>query len=134
MRAMAREVAFRVIFASFFCEQEEGLKSALCKSENLTKDDIEYVDRVLSLVNNHRDEEEQIIEKLSLSFAAQRIYLVDKSILYVGIAEIMYMDDIPPQVSCNEAANLASKYSTEKSASYVSGILGEVINSYVHFD
>ena len=39
----------------------------------------------------------------------------------------MFIPDIPSAVSVNEAANIASKYSSEKSASFISGILSEVI-------
>lgn len=133
MRSLAREVAVQVVFATLFCEQNEGLKSALCKKENLKKEDVEYVDGVLAAVEEHRAEEEEIIDKISLSFAAQRVFPVDKSILYVAIAEILYLG-VPARVVCNEAANLASKYSTEKSASYVTGILSEVIKTYVQAD
>ena len=45
----------------------------------------------------------------------------------IALAEIMYFDGIPEAVSVNEAANIASKYSSEKSASFVSGILSEII-------
>ena len=37
------------------------------------------------------------------------------------------MEEIPSAVSVNEAANIASKYSSAKSASFVSGILAEII-------
>lgn len=134
MRGLAREVAFQVVFATLFCEQTEGLKNALCKREKLNADDISYVDRVLATVTEHREEEDKIIDNISDSFAVQRVFPVDKSILYIAIAEILYFDDIPAQVSCNEAANIASKYSTEKSASYVTGILSEVIRQNVHAD
>ncbi len=132
MRTKAREVAFQVLFAySFTGEIDGGLKNALCKNEKLGDKDIEYVDGVLSAVGEHKDEFEEIIDKLSLSFPSVRIYPADKSILFVALAEIKYMEDVPPAVSANEAANIASKYSSEKSASYISGILAEVIKRNV---
>lgn len=132
MRTKARETAFQVLFASSFTgEVDSGLKNALCKNEKLEIKDIEYVDSVLSIVDVHRSEFEEIIDKLSLSFPSVRIYPADKSILLVALAEIKHMDDIPPAVSANEAANIASKYSSEKSASYISGILSEVIKQNV---
>lgn len=132
MRAKAREVAFQVLFASSFNgEVDIGLKNALCKNEKLDENDIKYVDAVLSLVAEHKSGFEEIIDKYSISFPSVRIYPADKSILFVALAEIKYFDDIPPAVSANEAANIASKYSSGKSASYVSGILAEVIKQNV---
>lgn len=132
MRTKARETTFQVLFASSFTgEVDNGLKNALCKNEKLDKKDIEYVDGVLKIIGEHRNEFEEIIDKYSISFPSVRIYPADKSILLVALAEIKYFDDIPPAVSANEAANIASKYSSEKSASYVSGILAEVIKQSV---
>ena len=132
MRTKARETAFQVLFASSFNKGiDNGLKNALCKNEKLDNKDIEYVDCVLKLVGDNMSGFEEIIDKLSLSFPSVRIYPADKSILLIALAEIKYMDDIPPAVSANEAANIASKYSSEKSASYVTGILSEVIKQNV---
>lgn len=126
MRTKAREVAFQVVFASRFGEVENGLKNALYKKENLTKDDIQYCDRVLLLVEEHEKEFAQIIDERSVAFPETRLFPADKSVLLVALAEIIHMADIPYAVSINEAANIASKYSSEKSASFVSGILSEV--------
>lgn len=126
MRVKAREVAFQIVFASRFGEVEKGLKSALYKKENLTEDDIKYCDNVLSLVFEHESEFTEIIDKRSLAFPESRLFPADKSILFIALAEILYMDDVPFAVSVNEAANIASKYSSEKSASFISGILSEV--------
>ena len=126
MRTKAREVAFQVVFASRFGEVENGLKNALYKKENLTKDDIQYCDRVLLLVEEHEKEFAQIIDERSVAFPETRLFPADKSVLLVALAEIIHMADIPYAVAINEAANIASKYSSEKSASFVSGILSEV--------
>ncbi|MDE6667190.1 MAG: transcription antitermination factor NusB [Clostridia bacterium] len=126
MRTKAREVAFQIVFASRFGEVEKGLKSILYKKENLTEDDIEYSDKVLSLIAEHEEEFAEIIDNRSIAFPESRLFPADKSILYVALAEILHMPDIPHAVSVNEAANIASKYSSEKSASFISGILSEV--------
>ena len=124
MRAKAREVAFQIVFASRFGEAEKGLKTALYK--NLNKDDVEYCERVLSLVEEHETDFAQILDERSRAFPESRLFPADKSILLIALAEILHMDDIPFAVTLNEAANIASKYSSEKSASFISGILSEV--------
>lgn len=132
MRTKAREVVFQILFASSFTgEVDNGLKNALCKNEKLDENDLKYIDGILKSVGEHKSWFEEIIDKYSISFPSARIYPADKNILFVALAEIKYMDDIPPAVSANEAANIASKYSSEKSASYVSGILSEVIKQKI---
>ena len=48
--------------------------------------------------------------------------------MLIALAEIRYMDDIPPVVSVSEATAIARKYSTAKSADFVNGVLGGIIN------
>ncbi len=97
------------------------------KGETLDDDDKKYVARVIKIVREKEDEFIKLIDERSSVFPGWRLFPADKSILFVALAEILYMDDIPPAVSANEAANIASKYSSEKSASFVSGILSEII-------
>ncbi len=128
MRVTARETAFKVIFASNFTgEISRGTAKALYKAEKLTEDDIAYADKVLDLVEGHWNEYSAIIDRLSVSFPEVRIFPADRSIMLLALAEIYGFEDIPDVVSVSEAANIASKYSSEKSASFVSGILGEAI-------
>lgn len=128
MRTKAREVVFEVIFASRFSNEIDlNLKNVLSKKEKLTDDDVKYADTVISLVSEHEAEFGALIDSLSHSFPQSRLYPADLSILLIALAEIKYMEDIPAAVSVNEAANLASKFSSSKSASFISGILSEVI-------
>ena len=51
------------------------------------------------------------------------MYKVDLAILVVAVYEIKNEKEIPVAVSINEALNLAKKYSTEKSAGFINGVL-----------
>lgn len=127
MRVIARETAFKIIFASMFTgEIDFALARQAYKAENLSEDDIAYADRVLETVKEHGGEFSATLDKLSHAFPEARIFPADKSALYLALAEMNYFDDIPKAVSVNEAANIAAKYSSEKSASFVSGILAAV--------
>ena len=56
-----------------------------------------------------------------------RISKVDLSILRLAIFEILHMNEIPASVSINEAVELAKKYSSKESASFINGLLGKVL-------
>ena len=128
MRTAARESAFKIIFASRFDGGDtDELKRALIKAEKLTADDVGYLDRLLSILKEREGELLTLIDERSRSFPEARLFPADKSALLIALAEILYMDDVPAAVSANEAANIASKYSTPKSADFISGILAEVI-------
>lgn len=128
MRTAARESAFKIIFASRFTgEMESSLIPSLKKADKLDEDDCKYLDRVLDIVSSHEEEFLKIIDGCSRMFPESGLFPADKSVLLVALAEIKYMPDIPAVVSVNEAANISSKYSTAKSASFISGILSEII-------
>lgn len=128
MRTSARETAFKLIFASRFTgEFDDALKKSLIKSEKLNNDDCAYLERTLVIVREHESEFLNEMDRLSRDFPESRLFPADKSIMLIAFAEIKYMEDVPSVVSVNEAANIASKYSSEKSASFISGILSELI-------
>ncbi len=57
-----------------------------------------------------------------------RLAVIDKIVLRMGICELLYFDDIPPKVSINEAIEIAREFSTEKSDKFVNGVLDAVLD------
>ena len=53
----------------------------------------------------------------------------DKSILRLGVFEMMFMKDIPPKVSIDEAVELGKKYGNDDSGGFINGILDHIYNS-----
>ena len=130
MRNDAREFALNVIFAQQFnTDCLEQLKKKLYKQFHLEKqEDILFAEKLVEMVNTHYDELIVGIEDACHHYKENRINPTDKSILLIALAEIRYFDEIPPIVSVSEATGLAKKYSTEKSADFVNGVLSGVIN------
>ena len=129
MRSSAREAAFKIIFSQLFQENTEAaFKTRIYKGEKLGEEDTAFAARLVSLVEEHREELSKAITERIERFAENRIYKADRAIMLLGLAEMKYCDDVPPLVTVTEAADLARKYSTENSASFVNGVLGGVIN------
>ena len=53
---------------------------------------------------------------------------IDKDILRIAIAELLFIEGVPVKVVVDEALELAKKYSTDDSSSFINGILGKVID------
>lgn len=129
MRSDAREAAFKIIFASLFQEEtEKSFRAGIYRSAKLTEEETAFAERLVETVKKNRETLSAQIACRVERFAEQRIFPVDKAIMLVALAEISYFDDIPSVVSVSEAADLARKYSTEKSADFVNGVLGGIIN------
>ena len=67
------------------------------------------------------------IQKYSNGWDISRLVKMDKDILRIAITELLYVKGAPLKVVCDEAVELAKKYSTEDSSSFVNGILAKVI-------
>ena len=127
MRTIARETLFKIIFSSQFGNGvDETLKNSLYRINKLDENDREYCNKVLGIIAEHSNEFTALLDEHSISFPEKRIFPADRSIMLIALAEILYMDDIPDKVSLNEAANIASKYSSEKSASFITGVLSAI--------
>ena len=88
--------------------------------------EIDYINTVYRGVIKHFDELKEIVAKYARGFDIDRIYKLDLAALLLAIYEMKYMDDIPLGTSIAEAVELVKTYSTEKSYSFVNGILSSV--------
>lgn len=105
--------------------QEDSLKRGLFKG--LEESDFDFACQLLEVIDGHEEKILSVIDENITHFKEDRLYPVDRAILTIAVGEILYIDEIPAAVSANEAANLAEKYSTERSADLVSGVLSGVI-------
>ncbi len=127
-RKNAREIVFKLVYETTVCGEVNEFSVELA-TRAMDADDRSYFDKVFRGIIEKKDRLEEIIRKYAHSFDFSRLYKVDIAILFVAIYEILYADDIPYKVSANEAVELAKAYSTERSASYINGLLASVIKN-----
>lgn len=89
--------------------------------------DMSYVTRILKGIQEKKEEIDDRIKKCLINWKLNRISKVDLAILRICTYEFLYEDDIPQNVSVNEAIELAKRYSGDKSAAFINGILGKMI-------
>jgi N utilization substance protein B len=86
----------------------------------------EFVTRHAALYEDHKQQIDNDIIKHLKNWDFGRLAVIDRVILRMAIIELLYFEDIPPEVSINEAIELAKKYSTEKSDKFINGLLDAV--------
>ncbi len=128
-RKLAREYTYKLIFEFLFNLTPNTRTYGVFSNSDLDEADVMYMEKVYYGVVNSYPELKEIITEYSQGFAFERIYRTDLSALLISIYEMKYLKDIPPSVSISEAVNLVKKYSTEKSNSFVNGILSSVYKS-----
>ena len=129
-RIQARESCFKLMFEyEFLKEKNEVSLLSFLDSDDLTDDEKTYVkDEYEGLIG--RDKElENVIQKYLKGYTLNRIFKVDLVILKVAVYEMLFSKEkTPSKVIINEAVELAKKYSTDKSYSFVNGVLASVFD------
>ncbi len=72
---------------------------------------------------------DQVIAGISKDWHINRMAVVDKNIMRLALYEIFYCDDIPANVSVNEAVELGKVFGGGDSGRFINGILGRVLES-----
>ncbi len=132
MRKDAREVSFKLIFEYLFKnEKNMELQIELGKSPEfkINEDDLLMIDSTYEGVTSKIEELRNSIKKYAVGFTIERMYKADVALLVLAMYEIKYCDDIPYAVSVNEVLDLSKKYSSEKSTSFINGILANYIKN-----
>lgn len=138
-RREVREAALCMIFDYSFHSDDDGneqlelyLDNFQDKDEKNISEELrgdEYFTKVYFGVISNLSELDAIIEANSKKWSSKRISRVSRSIMRLALYEIKYMDDIPTQVSINEAVELAKKFDSDESYTFVNGILGAAVRS-----
>ena len=125
-RRSARENVFKLAYEFLETgERNDFTKELLCSGQD--EGDCEYVTSVYDALVENYEFLKKTVSGYSRDFAYDRIYKTDLAAILVATCELLYRDDVPDKVAVNEALELTHAYSTEKSSSFVNGILASVI-------
>ncbi|MCL2821328.1 MAG: transcription antitermination factor NusB [Oscillospiraceae bacterium] len=138
-RTTAREIAVRLCFAlsenpsdpnelltkTFDSEYYSSLQSedAIYKSRP-NKKQLEYITHLVTGIYEHSVELDGYIEKYAVGWKFGRISKTAAAIMKLAMFEVLYMPDIPDSAAINEAIELAKRYETPETVSFINGILG----------
>ncbi len=90
----------------------------------------DYTIEIMDYFQKNQKEVDEIIKKFAKNWDIDRLVKMDRDILRIAIVELLYIKDAPMKVVVDEALELAKKYSTDDSYSFVNGILAKVIVEY----
>jgi len=81
------------------------------------------VEEILLAIRNHRDSLDQALVAVTRNWRLDRLSRIDRCVLRIGAAEILYLSDVPPRVAIQEAVRLAERYGGNDSGRFVNGVL-----------
>lgn len=129
-RKQAREGTMKLLYQMELNEDfsEESLITYL-SNFTFDKSEEKYIlDAITNIKNNLEDIDKYIKDNIE-GWDIGRLAKVDLAVLRIAIYEILYRQDIPVQVSINEAIEIVKKYSLEDSFKFINGVLGGFVRS-----
>ena len=131
-RHLSRSIVLQTLFEwDFSDENKNNIKDVL--KRNLKEfapgfeDDV-FVFALLDQVFKKQKVIDEIIEKAAPEWPLDKISIIDRNILRIGLAELIFGNrkEVPPKVAINEAIELAKTFGGENSSKFVNGVLGAV--------
>lgn len=130
-RKRARIGAMQVLFAMDINNDFSTDKlEVFMENNNFQGDEVDYINRVVPDILDKLEVVDETIEKNLKGWTMARLAKVDRQILRVAVYEFLYKDDIPEEVSINEAVEIARLYSSEEAPKFINGILGTIYRSF----
>jgi len=131
-RRKAREYALQMLFQQEFAGGQSGMdftedhKPGKKANEQLKK----FARELVSGTLGHLEEIDEMVQEAAEHWKMDRMAAVDRNILRFAVYEIIYRADIPAAVTINEALEIAKKYSSLESASFINGLLDKI--AHIH--
>jgi N utilization substance protein B len=126
-RRIARELALKFLYQSEFNPDDlETQIAQFCERSGTQAEIIEFMRVLVEKVFAHAEEIDVLLNKFSDHWALERMSMVDRNILRLGICELAFTTATPPKVAINEAVEIAKKFGTEDSPDFINGILDKV--------
>lgn len=124
-RREARETVLQILYAYEYSQDHiEKIVEDVC--EPFSDQTMLFVKKLVSCAVEHREVLDDLIRSRTQNWDFDRIAIIDRLLLRIGICEFLYFEDIPPKVSINEVIEISKRYSTDKSSKFINGILDSV--------
>jgi transcription antitermination protein NusB len=126
-RRYARELAMQALFSmdmnsAFSAEMLGDYSRSFPPNKRVGP----YFQRLTEGVVQYKDHIDKVIERYSSNWKVRRMACVDRNILRLAVFELLYCGDIPAKVSINEAIDIAKKFGSSESGSFINGILDSI--------
>ena len=127
-RTKARECALKVLYQIEMTKDNyaDSLRKFWETEHEIEESVKEFTNQLVKGVRDNSKKIDETISKYATNWQIDRMAVVDRNILRIATYEILFLDEIPPKVSINEAVDIAKKYGDTDSGKFVNGILDKI--------
>ena len=127
-RTKAREYALKILYAIDITKGEpKGCCDAFWQDSDEANPEVKgFADSLVLGVSKNLELIDKTISSYATNWQLKRMAVVDRNVLRFATYELLFMADIPPKVSINEAIDIAKKYGDMDSGKFVNGVLDKI--------
>jgi len=131
-RRKSREMALQALYACDLAEHErpDDLIDYLAAESSCDAQCSRYSRDLLARTLAARDDIDRQIVRFAANWELKRMNAVDRNILRLAAAELLFFKNVPFKVVIDEAVELAKQYGTEESGKFVNGIIDSIRKSW----
>jgi transcription antitermination protein NusB len=120
-RRTARKQAFLNLYQSDI--NDSALDATIERWREYRGDLKPYALKLARGVEEEQEGLDAVLSDVSVGWPVHRMSVVDRAILRLALYEMLYVEDVPPDVAVNEAIELARGFSGEDAPAFVGGVL-----------
>lgn len=132
-RTQARECALKILYQIDMTDEPlEDVLHLFWEHYPAPPEVREFAETLVRGTRRYLSQIDQKLGQYTENWQLNRMAVVDRNILRFAAYELLYLDEIPPKVTINEAVNIAKKYSQEEAGKFVNGVLDKINHTEVH--
>lgn len=127
-RTKARECALKVLYQIDITKDDYNncLQDFWRNEKDVDNSIIEFANQLVRGTTENLQKIDKVIRDYATNWNIERMAVVDRNVLRLATYELLYLEDIPPKVSINEAVDIAKKYGDRDSGKFVNGVLDRI--------
>ena len=128
-RHLGRIVAMQTLYQWDFNGGKENAVETLernLQETALSQDEYDFPKKIIDGVLGKQKEIDKLIIKFAPEWPLDKITIIDRNVLRIGIYELKFVEEIPAKVAINEAIEIAKSFGGESSGKFINGVLGAI--------
>jgi len=127
-RRKSRELLLQMLFQSDLGKQpaEQVRRTFWAEQKDASAEVRDYVEDLFNVATERAAEIDQTIEEHAKNWRMERMAAVDRNVLRAAVAEFLGKPDVPKPVVINEAIEIARRYSSPESITFINGVLDSI--------
>jgi len=127
-RTKAREYALQILYAVDITKDDpkECIGRFWSGNDESSEEVKAFAGEIVLGVYDNIKKIDSLLAKYATNWQLDRMAVIDRNVLRLATYELLFMEDIPPKVSINEAIDIAKKFGGADSGKFVNGVLDKI--------